>query len=64
MDNQEELKIFRAVVGNQKVVTNCHTNIAHGNRVSDGNRNQGISRAKLVEFIKKEGLNYEYWKNL
>ncbi len=64
MESSEELKIFRAVVGSKKIITNSHTNIAHGNRVSDGNKNQGISKAKLVEFVKKEGLNYEYWKNL
>lgn len=64
MEAKKELLLFKAVVGEDKVIVNQHINVSNGNRVCDGYYNQGISKAKLIEFIKKENKSYEYWKNL
>lgn len=64
LTREQELKIFRAVCGADKVVTSQHANCCNGNSVYAGNFNQGVAKAKLKEFVEKRGLDFEYWKNL
>jgi len=55
MNREEELKLFKKVCSEKKVVTNNHTNFMNRNTRQTGNFNQGVSKAKFREFIKQEG---------
>ena len=61
---QQELKIFRAVCGGRRIVQSRHANVCNEYSVYAGNFNQGVSKAKLREYIERESLDFEYWKNL
>ena len=52
---KEELSLFRKVNGTNKIIETGHQNYMISNTESDVIKNQGISRAKLREFVKMEG---------
>lgn len=64
LTKKQELNIFRKINSSENIIKTDHTNFNMSADVIDATKNQGISRAKLRNFIIKEDLNYEYWKNL
>lgn len=61
---KEEIIIFQNINSADKKVVNGHTNVCMSNNLSEVEKNQSISRAKLREFIMKEGVDFDYWRNI
>lgn len=55
LSREEELRIFRKVCGKNRVTEKQHRNRLEGNSIRSGIYNQGISMAKLKEYIKEGG---------
>ncbi len=61
---EEEVRIFQAVNSEKKKIRVSHNDFISSSRVEEVTKNQGIARAKLREFVAKEGVDIEYWKNI
>lgn len=61
---EEQLAIFKNVNSKNKKFENNHMNFISGHREADVIKNQGIAKAKLREYVVKEGVDFGYWKNL
>lgn len=64
LTKQEELIIFKNVNSFNKKYQSDHQNFIQSNQERDALRNQGVSRAKLREFVSKGEVHYEFWKNI
>ena len=64
MNKEQEIKIFRAICGEEKILTSQHQNTFNEHSEYAGNFNQGVCKVKLKEYIEKGGLDFEYWENL
>lgn len=61
---KKDVELFKKVSGFKKIVKNDHVNVSNSNKTADGNFNQGVSKAKFKEFLKKEGEKFEKWRKL
>lgn len=64
LTKQEEIIIFKNINSLDKKFNSEHQNFIQSNQEDHALLNQGISRAKLREYITKGEVNYEFWKSI
>lgn len=63
-DLEKDIKLFKAINGEEKIIKNGHQNFNDGNSKKTALYNQGIGRAKLRDFILEKNIDLDFWENL